>query len=510
MLLAGSAISTFAIPMGKAKHVVVVVWDGMRPDFISQSNTPALYKLAHEGVRFENHHPVFVSTTEVNGTAIATGAYPAHSDIVANREYRPEIDPVKPFHTEELEYVRKGDANTHGYYLGRDTVAETLHIKRMRTAVAGAKGVALLHDRFERAADSPSVNLFAGATLPPQILENIISLHGPFPAATNLSVTRNDWTTSALIDPLWKDGVPTFSLVWMNEPDYSQHKTQPGTEAALAAIKNADDNLARVLHALEEKGVRDETDILLVSDHGFSTIQSCVDIGDSLHEVGVNAYNEFKTPPGNGDVMIAGIGGSVLLYVTGHDRDVTERIVKFLQGWSYTGVIFTRTPMAGTFPLSLAHLDSPDGPDVLVSFRWTPERNDAGTPGMVFAEVSEYGPGQGMHGTLSPFDMHNTFVAQGPDFRPGIVDHLPTGNVDIAPTVLWILGINPPKPPKNMDGRVVAEAMIGADAKIRSFEPHHVEVTRQLEKGVWHQYLNYTEVNGVDYFDEGNGFQTEK
>ena len=112
-----------------------------------------------------------------------------------------------------------------------------------------------------------------------------------------------------------------------------------------------------------------------------------------------------------------------------------------------------------------------------------------------------------MHGTLSTFDMHNTFIAQGPDFRHGIVDHLPTGNVDIAPTVLWILGV---RQPKRMDGRVVTEALVNTESKIKSFEPHHIEATSQLDKSVWHQYLNYTEVNGVDYFDEGNGSQTPK
>jgi len=54
------------------------------------------------------------------------------------------------------------------------------------------------------------------------------------------------------------------------------------------------------------------------------------------------------------------------------------------------------------------------------------------------------------------FDLHNTLVAAGPDFRKGVVDPLPSGNTDIAPTVLWILGIQPAAP---MDGRVLTEAL---------------------------------------------------
>ena len=35
---------------GKAKHVVVVVWDGMRPDFVTARDTPTLAALARKGV----------------------------------------------------------------------------------------------------------------------------------------------------------------------------------------------------------------------------------------------------------------------------------------------------------------------------------------------------------------------------------------------------------------------------------------------------------------------------
>src|SRR6266568_4402842 len=59
----------------RGEHVVVVVWDGMRPDFVSEQSTPALWKLAHSGVTFRNHHSVFPSATIVNGTAINTGVY---------------------------------------------------------------------------------------------------------------------------------------------------------------------------------------------------------------------------------------------------------------------------------------------------------------------------------------------------------------------------------------------------------------------------------------------------
>src|SRR3989440_4471011 len=93
----------------ESRHVVIVVWDGMRPDFVSEQNTPTLWKLAQRGVTFQNHHSVYPSATIVNGTAINTGVYPNHSGILANHDYLPAIDAKKSIDVENVVVVRKGD-----------------------------------------------------------------------------------------------------------------------------------------------------------------------------------------------------------------------------------------------------------------------------------------------------------------------------------------------------------------------------------------------------------------
>src|SRR5206468_5007817 len=97
-------------PIRRGEHVVAVVWDGMRPDFVSKQTTPALWKLAQRGVTFRNHHSVFPSATIVNGTAINTGDYPDHSGIIANHDYLPAIDAKKSIDVENATVVKRGDA----------------------------------------------------------------------------------------------------------------------------------------------------------------------------------------------------------------------------------------------------------------------------------------------------------------------------------------------------------------------------------------------------------------
>jgi arylsulfatase A-like enzyme len=507
LLVFVNLLSMSAFATGKAKHVIVIVWDAMRPDFVTEEYAPTLSRLARGGVWFENHHCLYLSSTEVNGTAIATGAYPEHDGIIANREYRPAIDASKPFHTELVPQVRKGDELSHQHFVRVPTTAEILQARGMKTLIAGAKGVAFLHDRSLRPESAKSIALFAGQSVPPGVAQMITSLHGPFPASEESTPTRNDWTTDAVIDPLWVDGVPSFTLLWMNEPDASQHQYGPGSAKALAAIKNVDDNLAKILRTLEAKGVLDQTDILIVSDHGCSTISSLVDVVESLNAAGFKATRAFNGTPAKGEILAVSNGGSVLLYVAGHDKEVTGKLVEFLQGWSFTGVIFTPTATEGTFSLHQGLIASPDAPDVVVSMRWKSDKSDNGTRGTLVSDLYDYGPGQGMHVSLSPSDMHNTLVGFGPDFRAGTVDHLPSGNVDVAPTILWILGV---KQPKSMDGRVLSEALVDCEIKFKSYEQSHLEVLRKSGNGVWHQYLNTVEVNGVIYLDEGNGYQAEK
>jgi Type I phosphodiesterase / nucleotide pyrophosphatase len=387
------------------------------------------------------------------------------------------------------------------------TIAEIVRQAGGKAVVAGAKPVALLADRSERKSSAGGAVVFAGKTMPSILEETLTNLYGPFPKPTATNQTPNDWTTDALLDPLWHDGVPQFTLLWMSEPDFAQHQTGPGSLRSLASIRNADDNLARVLRVLEAKGVRDTTDVIVVSDHGCSTVSTMVDLADSLRKAGFESSREFKDKPKRGEVLVVSNAGSALMYVIGHDETVIQKLVSFLQGWNYTGVIFTRKSIPGTFNVDQVQLGASQVADVVVSLRWTAEKNEAGTPGMVISDVSGYGVGQGAHVSLSRFDMHNTLVASGPDFRSGIVDALPSGNVDVAPTILWILGL---QAPKTLDGRVLSEALTIKGPKLISFEPRHIEATNDLEKCVWRQYLNFTEVNGVTYLEEGNGSQTQK
>ena len=119
--------------------------------------------------------------------------------------------------------------------------------------------------------------------------------------------------------------------------------------------------------------------------------------------------------------------------------------------------------------------------------------------------------GKGTHATLSRFDMHNTLIAAGPDFKRGETNDLPSGNIDLAPTILHILGI---KPPQKMDGRTLSEAMpasVGALRRPDAAARHPYQATKTIEaikdfrSGTWRQSLQISRVDSTLYLDQGNG-----
>ncbi len=484
-----------------SRHVLVVVWDGMRPDFVSQENTPALWKLAHEGVIFRDHHAVYPSATNVNGTALVTGVYPGHSGVVANHEYRPEIDRKHSIDVEIPAVVEKGDKFSNGKYISFPTIAELIQRVGGRTVIAAAKTVGLLLDRHVDPGRAKNcVTFFAGESRPHDALAPIAAALGPFPLA---HLQQDVWTTKALTDVLWKDGVPAFSVLWLGEPDLTQHESAPGAPPALAAIKSSDEHLATVLSALDRQGARGTTDVFVVSDHGFSTIERSVDLRKILNDAGFTATTELSDEPKAGDIMLVGNGGSVLFYVVQHDAALTHRLVEFLQQSNFSGVIFTKEPMQGTFGLDQAKIDSQHAPDVVMAFRWNDSKNQFGVPGMIEADWQR-GAGKGTHATLSRFDMHNTLIAAGPDFRHGQVNDLPSGNVDLTPTILRILAITSPQ---RLDGRILSEAMVNVDAATAGLKPETktIEATKDFPAGTWRQSLQISRVGSTNYLDEGNG-----
>jgi arylsulfatase A-like enzyme len=477
--------------------VLVLVVDGLRPDSITAEDTPTLFRLRAEGVDLVNSHAVFPTVTRVNAAAIATGTQPGTNGLVGNQMFVPAVDDRRAFDTGDHRNFLALDRATGGRVLQAPTLAERLHARGLRLAgvSSGSTGSAFLLNPKAVAGVGALVNgyLEPGRTVayPAPVSEAVLARFGPAPAkapgGARFDASVN-WTQRVLREYVLPELAPDVVINWLTEPDHSQHHVGVGSPAAREALRNDDREIAQVLAGLDAA----LTSVLVVSDHGFTTNTAGVDVAGALIEA------KLKTARDSTDVILASSGQAVALHVEGHDAARIARLARFIQAQDWGGVVFSAQTVDGAFPLELINVANRDrGPDLLFTFPWTSRRSAFGVPGTDLANVSAGGsPYVSDHGSMSPWNVRNTFLAWGAGVKKGITARAPAGNVDVTPTVLALLGL---EGEAGLDGRVVAEALQGGP------DPEAVAVETRVHiaaAGGYRAALQISTVDGRRYVDK--------
>jgi arylsulfatase A-like enzyme len=509
VLAASLAIPAWAQSSKAALHVVLVL-DGLRPDSINAVDTPNLYRLKTEGVSFANSHSVFPTVTGVNAAAIGSGSYPDRNGIVGNNIYIPAVDAKRSFNNDDAKLLLR---------LGDDIVtskglAEILQEAGERLVVvsSGSSGRALLvAPRSPRGLGiviHPAFQLIESAGDLKEANAAVVKRFGAAPTkggATDPNDDSVNWAMSALDEYVLPELKPRVVIAWMTEPDHIQHARGPGSPEAIASIRNDDAEIGKLLRKLEALGLRDRTDIMVVSDHGFSHTVFNVNVAQSLKDAGLVPAEESD------DVVLASSGQAMGIHVKGHDPKKIAAIADFLQQQPWCGVIFTsgrgaaphEGGIAGTFSLEYVHLGGSErSADIVFTFPWSSARNRYGVRGDDYGIVAK-GPTGAVkvdtanHGGIGPWTVTNTMLAWGPDFKRGVVVRTPAANVDIAPTILHLLGMQ--RSSANMQGRALVEAL--AEGPDEEQVPMDTRALR-VGKGAYRAVLQVTEVEGRRYVDK--------
>jgi arylsulfatase A-like enzyme len=444
-----------AQPTGAAQpprhtHLVIVV-DGLRPDYVTPQVMPRVYRLSRRGIVFTAHHSVFPTVTRVNASSFVTGAYPETHGLLGNTIYVPSVDAVKTLDTGEranLEAVERAE----GRLLTAPTLGEILERegRKLLGVSSGSTGSAYL---LNHAAASGAI-IHTDYTKPPELNLKVLATLGPAPA----HATPNDPQNQRAIDAYLKVGVddlrPDVTFLWLNDPDGTAHANGIGAPLTKTSLSLVDAGIGRIEDGLRMRGLLESTNIIVTSDHGFSTETS------ELHLDALVAPFAATTSDGSKDIVVA--EGAIYLRSPAAKARVSD-IVAVLKRRAEVGAIFTRSAspggtggvVPGTLSFDVARWSHPRSGDILVSANWTDKSNEFGFKGTTTQD------GVAGHGSSSPYDIHNTLIAAGPDFRENATSDAPTANVDLAPTLLHLLGI---AAPPTMTGRVIEEGLRGGAA----------------------------------------------
>jgi predicted AlkP superfamily pyrophosphatase or phosphodiesterase len=363
--------------------VILISLDGFRPDYLG-SNTRNLNSLAGRGVRAKWMIPSFPTKTFPNHYTIATGLYPAHHGIIGNSFWDPN------FNAKFSMSNREDDKEARWW--GGEPIWVTAEKQGVRTAPVFWPGSEAPIEDIRPAYYEP----FDDKRTADERVEKLLALF-------DLPVTQR----------------PQLLTLYLSNVDHAGHDYGPGTPEMEAAVTKVDSALGKLLAGLKERGIDDQVNIIVVSDHGMApTSRKRVDILDDyvdLKTVDVIDYGpvvSLRALDGNNGAVFAKLKHipHVHAYLT---ADVPAR-------WHYSD-------SSRIMPILLVC----DEGWLLQSREYVEKHHDF------------------QHGGNHGYDNHDksmraTFIAAGPAFTAHAVLQ-PFPNVDVYSLLAYILNLQPAK-----------------------------------------------------------------
>jgi arylsulfatase A-like enzyme len=451
LVMAAVGLTTFANPAliqgpGSANRHLLLVLDGLRPDYVTPEVMPNLHALGQRGTVFTNHHAVYPTVTRVNSSSMSTGSYPERHGILGNSVFFPRVEPGRFLDTGQRSDLERIQNDQDGVLLTAATLGEVLqaHGRKMLAVGAGTTGsVFLLNHKV-----SGGAILHTDYALPESLHKRVLTELGPPPGEAHPNDPRN----RRAVDAFLKIGLPavdpSVSVMWLSDPDTTAHALGMGHPTTVEALRRVDREVLNIQEGLRAAGLFDSYNIWVTSDHGFATYTGAPDVRAIL--------KAFSGTLPDGSPRI--VNGETAIYVRDGNRQVVAKIVRALQATSGIGAIFTRGEkpgslvgsVEGTLSFDAARWRHARSGDILYSPDWTDNKNAHGYSGTSASN------GVAGHGSSSPFEIHNTLIAAGPDIKQSASVSVPTGNVDFAPTFLHMLGL---PIPSTMQGRPLVEGL---------------------------------------------------
>lgn len=472
-----------------ARYFALIVLDAFRPEYQALAPMPALEALMREGASYDRAWVgQLESETPVGHATLSTGSMPKRDGIIGF-EWR---DP-----TTGQELL---DGWEQGALLGQ--VGRDMHAAHDASIPAAIKNadpsavVVALSSEKVYAADAMSAlaadyvfyHRYAGAQLLPS------SLPGQTPPASffqHAGLTLDlplkhftDWDdlSTSLALAAMEEFTPRALMINLPGADFYGHKY--GGSATPAVIRKVvaglDRGIGRIVRAYKAAGIYDQTLFVVTADHGMVPNDRTVlapQVEDAIYRAGAKYL--FHT------------GGSAK-YIYLKDRvrspdaartmatvkDVTAGYFRTLSGGEYDRA--DNGPLSpeldATYRYLLGTFNGSTAPDVVAPYR----ENTIGT---------HIPTAYGNHGGLTWGAQHVPLVLKGPGVRRGLRSQAPARLVDVAPTVLRLLGLSLPR----QDGIVLADALDGATADEVHEQKHLAHSLTLHQNALIHQSLDNIE-----------------
>lgn len=428
-------------------HVLLISIDGFHPDMYLDSTWPMpnLRLLMKEGTYADYLLSVFPAYTYPSHVAMVTGAYPARSGVAYNQ-------PIGS----------KGDWFWFNKAIRVPTIWQKLKAAGLTTAsVEWPPSVTGditwdLPEIWDNDHPSDRITVARHYATPGLVADLERYATGQMDSNTMnsdyLSLDENAGRAAAWI---FKTHRPAFLAVHFAETDEAGHDFGRDGDSVRLAAAAVDRAIGDLLETIKRSGMKDSTAVIIVGDHGFSTIHSAMRPNRLIR----NVHARFIAAGGScflyrtTDTKVADIPGIVKAVTDSLDRLPADKRQLFR--------IIGRAELDKMGADSAALLALAATPGLVFSGSMGPAKAVDHGPGTAIQQDPLEGlfiPVHGGHHGYDPAipDMHTGFIAAGAGIvRGGHILKLRV--VDIAPLVAKLLGIEFKTP----DGRWVEGVVTG-------------------------------------------------
>ncbi|MEB3103708.1 alkaline phosphatase family protein [Ferviditalea candida] len=427
------------------RKVILICIDGLAAYYLDdpRCKMPNVRGLINQGTKAEKMKVAYPSSTWPMNTSIVTGVYPKKHGVLGNWVVERETRQVKE-HFGDRSWDKEDVVQV-------PTLYDLAHQKGVKTAAVcwpvtrGAKHIDFNipefyeQELFEKHCTPTFWNELKEHGLP-------VDHYGEW-SKDHARGKMQDWLTAEVAKHLIRNHKPGLMMLHFLVADSFQHDYGTRAPEVFWALDYIDERIGQIIGALKEEGVYENTDLFIVSDHGFMDAHSVICPNVLFKQKGW--YDEEN--PTNSKVVAVSNGGVGYVYILDEEYpdELASLVKEELQQTEGVECVFENEHFSELgFPRIEEHSHQPD-------FIFEAETGYFVYFGAEGDKVIDKNKYTAMHGYLpEKEELKAVFIAHGPSIRSGL--SLPEINiVDIAPTVAKIIGLEL----EDADGKVL-EAMI--------------------------------------------------
>ena len=426
------------------KHLVVISEDAMvYEDLETLRQLPAFSSVLKEAALVKTVRSVYPTITYPNHTSMRTGAYCGRHGIVNNE---------KTILTQEKsdwewfnDAVRCGDIFDAAKAAGMTTAAVFWPVTGNHPHIDY-----LVDEYWPQSPEETTEQCFAASGSSPEVIERVIRPNRHLLDGKHRVHPHCDAFVHACACSIIRQFKPNLLMIHPANIDAYRHESGVFSPLVTHGLHEIDLWLGEILKALEDAGIREETDLFIVSDHGQLNVTRSVALNALFAERGLitlDADNQVT----DYTAICKSTGLSAQVYVK--DPAQTETVHGILRQMAEDGLYgFSRVYTAREAREEEGLYG--DFSFVLETDGYTTFSNAFTRPLVRPVDNSDYKFGRATHGHHPDKGAQPTLIACGPHIRPGaVLERRPI--VDEAPTYARILGVELP----DADGRAIEEIL---------------------------------------------------